>query len=64
MDVVDDVALIAVFGVKGLVTYDLVTGHLNTARYLTFLEKLVTTIGEGEVGLFYDGLSVHKSAAT
>jgi len=57
------ITLIAAFGVNGLVAYDLVAGSFNTAKYLAFLQKLKCAVGHKHVGLFYDGSSVHKSAA-
>ena len=57
------ITLVAAFGVKGLVAFDLVAGSFNTDRYLAFLQKLKWAVGHKHVGLFFDGSSVHKSAA-
>ena len=58
----DDITLVATFSVKGLVSYDLVTGSFNSSKYLVFLQKLRNMIGQESIGLFYDGISVHKSS--
>ena len=63
MDAEVGVTLITVFGLKGIVAYDLVAGSLKTAKYLTFLERLMGEVGQRDIGLFYDGSSVHKSSA-
>ena len=55
--------MVAVFSVRGLVAYELLVGSLNSAKYLAFLQKLRNHIGQERIGLFYDGSSVHKSAA-
>ena len=59
----EGITLIAAFSVKGLVAYNLVVGSLKTAEYLAFLQKLRILNGQECIGLFYDGSSVHKSAA-
>ena len=55
--------MIAVFSTKGVVAYNLISGYLNCDRYIVFLEQLHENVGQKHVGLFYDGQSVHKSAA-
>ena len=56
------ITLVVVFSVKGPVTYALFVGSRNSAKYLSFLQKLKNLAGQERIGLFYDGSSVHKSA--
>ena len=45
METAPCITLVAVFSVKGLVTYDLVVGSLNSAKYLDILQKLKNLTG-------------------
>ena len=44
VELASNITLVAVFSVKGLVTYDLVVG-LNSAKYLALLQKLRNLTG-------------------
>ena len=55
LDPTSGITLVAVFGINGLVAYDLIPGWLNCDRYLVFLERLHHIVGQRHVGLFYDG---------